>query len=211
MQQRNYITLTGRLSVDNTLRMSRSGQPYRNGIITVERTSGTTDIVHLVIPQTVDVPGTPDTWVTVTGSIAASRRENAPRHEKLTIYVKVERLQLEPTDEPSFNTFRVDTTVAKPVELRHTPLGKLIGEFKVTLRHNLTLPCIVWNNTAMALSHIAAGTRITLIGRLQTREFKYINDDQSIGQSVTTELCVQKFELIADNTVMTTEEQTNDR
>lgn len=210
---RNNITLTGLLSVDSTLRMSRSGKPYRNGTITVERTSGTPDKIHLVIPAAINVDTLHNQWVTVSGIIAASRREGAPRHQKLAIYVKVNSIRLEPEDELPYNMFTLTATMATPVALRHTPLGKLIGEIKVTLRHNVTLPCILWNNVALALSHSPAGTKVTLTGRLQSRAFQYINDDQSIGNATTTELCVQKFDIIDnddDATALAAEEQDDD-
>lgn len=209
----NYVHLTGSLSVNPQLRLSRSGQPYYSGTIFCERTSLTSDDIPVVIPQHLyNDPYDHPVTVTLDGFLCAVHNKQAPRHKRLRVYVKVVSLTFEKEqDELHSNTFSLDTTVIRPFTLRHTPVGKLIAEGMVRLSATTTVPVILWNSTAKAISDVPQYARLNIKGRIQSRDFSYLDDDNNVKQSTTIELCATHFDVISLPETNKTEEQDNDR
>lgn len=198
----NIITLSGKIAITPTLKVSRAGQTYYSATITPRRESGTEDIIPLVIPEALlshinSQQFKDPTYAHVTGKICAIYNRDGARHNKLRMYVKATAVLLSTatSNENDINELTLDTTLVKPVQLRHTPLGRLIGDSMVRITAAATAPIIVWNKTAEAMAYVQTPSRITVKGRLQSRLFTCLDENNNQVTHTALEMSVIKFEV----------------
>ena len=130
--------------------------------------------------------GTDCAWgerILVTGQVRSFNQVNETgRHLVISVYAE----SLELTDEEPDDRVTLTGTLCRDPIYRRTPLGREIcdGMLAVNRGYRRTdyLPCIFWGRTARQIAALSAGARITLTGRLQSREYSKLLPD---GETVT--------------------------
>ena len=94
------------------------------------------------------------------------------------------------------------TIVKKPI-LRETPKSKTICDILLAVNNDIDglyasyIPVIAWNKKAREIAECHIGSKVQIIGRLQSREYNKVLNDISTTYT-TKELSINSFKLIED-------------
>ena len=170
---KNKVVLSGEIA-DRKFKYSHSDSniDFYEMHTAVFRKSGTEDVIPVIFTE--DILDTQRNYkgafVTVNGEYV-SRNENG----KLILQVKAEIIEFV-HDFPCCeeNSIELNGYVCKKPVYRITPLGKEITD--VIIACNCSgkanyIPCICWGNTARIAGYLKVGSKISLIGRVQSRKY----------------------------------------
>ena len=181
----NQIRLCGTMDTAPVFSHENHGRQFYSFFLAVERLSGTVDRLR-VLADLALLNGTDCAWgerILVTGQVRSFNQVNETgRHLVISVYAE----SLELTDEEPDDRVTLTGTLCRDPIYRRTPLGREIcdGMLAVNRGYRRTdyLPCIFWGRTARQIAALSAGARITLTGRLQSREYSKLLPD---GETVT--------------------------
>ena len=181
----NQIRLCGTMETAPMFSHENHGRQFYSFFIGVERLSGTVDRLRVLADQAL-LSVTDCAWgerILVTGQVRSYNQvDDSGRH--LVISVFAETIEL--TDEEPDDVVTLTGTLCRDPVYRRTPLGREICDGMLAVnrsyRRSDYLPCIFWGRTARQIAALSAGARITLTGRLQSREYNKVLPD---GETVT--------------------------
>ena len=196
----NRVFLYGEVASAPVLSHELYGEGFYEFTVGVSRLSGQRDI----IPVTVAERLLDGRVLTVGEAIAIdgqfrSYNKMADNRSKLmlTVFVK-EFLDAEiPYSNP--NTVEMLGYICKEPVYRTTPLNREICDLLVAVNRAFNksdyIPCIAWGRNARFCRSLAVGTRISVAGRIQSRQYvKKINEEESETRTAY-EISVSKVEL----------------
>ena len=179
-QTSNRITIRGSLAALPVFSHENHGRRFFRFALDVPRLSGTSDTLQVVASEELlsSVEITEGELVQVSGQVRSfNSRQTAGR--KLIISVYAEEMALcggEPV-----NQVALEGAICKAPVFRRTPLGREICDIMLAVnrpyRRTDYLPCILWGRTAQEVSRLEVGARLTLTGRLQSREYIKVLED----------------------------------
>ncbi len=197
----NQIRLCGTLETAPVFSHENHGRRFYSFYLGVERLSGTVDRLRVLADW--ELLNRADcAWgerVLVTGQVRSyNQLTETGRHLLISVYAEsLELSDLEPEDQ----VILTGTLCRDPV-YRRTPLGREIcdGMLAVSRSYRRTdyLPCIFWGRTARQIAALTTGARITLTGRLQSREYTKQLPDGSSEQRTAYEISAVNAELTRD-------------
>ena len=181
----HQVRLCGTMDTAPVFSHENHGRQFYSFFLAVERLSGTVDRLR-VLADLALLNGTDCAWgerILVTGQVRSFNQVNETgRHLVISVYAE----SLELTDEEPDDRVTLTGTLCRDPIYRRTPLGREIcdGMLAVNRGYRRTdyLPCIFWGRTARQIAALSAGARITLTGRLQSREYSKLLPD---GETVT--------------------------
>lgn len=199
-EETNNVILVGSISNGFTFSHEYNGEKfYRTEIITT-RKSGTEDLVPLMVSDHLVEIG--QSYVQKRFKIQGQLRtynyhENDKTHLLLFVFVR----EIEEVDETckDQNEIIVKGFVCKKPIYRKTPNGREIADMLIASNRMYNksdyLPCICWGRNARYTGTFQVGTRIMIIGRVQSREYeKRINE--TITKRTAYEVSVDSMQLI---------------
>jgi len=168
----NQITLCGTLVSPPVLSHENHGKRFFLFPLEVERLSGTTDTLRIIVPEPVLESCDPfsGSRLLITGQIRSFNRKTE-QGRRLLISVYADAIAV--CDCPPTNEVQLQGVICKEPVYRRTPLGREICDVMLAVnrpyRRTDYLPCILWGRTAEEISGMPVGTTISLYGRLQSR------------------------------------------
>jgi primosomal replication protein N len=96
------------------------------------------------------------------------------------------------------DTIKLVGFICKEPVFRYTPKGRMICEFLMAVNYengkSAYIPCIAWGRNARYVERLTVGTKLEVLGRIQSREYekKYENGKTEI--KTTYEVSVQLIE-----------------
>lgn len=126
-----------------------------------------------------------------------NKHEENRNHLILSVFVRdIEFLETMEDIKP--NQIILDGFICKQPVYRMTPLGREICDILLAVNRSYGksdyIPCICWGRNARFAGNLEIGSRIQLIGRIQSREYqKRVNESQIIRR-VAYEVSVNKLE-----------------
>ncbi len=178
----NKILLRGELARLPEFSHENHGRRFFAFPIRVERLSGAVDLLDAIVSEslldTVDLSG--GQMIEVAGQLRSfNNRGGAGR--KLIISVYCEQMR-SCCGEPE-NQVQLRGTICKAPVFRRTPLGREICDVMLAVNRQYHradyLPCILWGKTAREVGAMPVGTKLEVIGRLQSREYVKVLDSGS--------------------------------
>ncbi len=170
----NRITLRGTLESLPQFSHENHGRRFYEFRLSVERLSGATDLLQVIVPEDVleqlDLSG--GEMIQVSGQLRSfNNRQGTGR--RLVISVFAERVQ-SCSGEPD-NRVELEGAICKEPVYRRTPLGREICDVMLAVNRQYRradyLPCILWGRTARIAASLPVGTHLSVLGRLQSREY----------------------------------------
>lgn len=186
MWTNNMVELIGTLGGRPEFSHRSRTEDYYTFPLEIERLSGTTDRVNIVV----GAPVLEKTELTEGGKIyirgeARSFNNKSGKGSKLIITVLARELRL--SDGEDKNTVLLTGTLCKAPNFRKTPMGREICDMMLAVNRRYErsdyLPCIAWGQTAALASEWDVGTSVRLEGRLQSRN--YIKVQNGVGVEKT--------------------------
>ena len=197
----NHIRLCGTLDSAPVFSHENHGRQFYSFFLAVERLSGTVDRLRILADLKL-LDESDCAWgerVLVTGQVRSYNQvTETGRH--LIISVLADTLEL--SDEEPDDQVTVTGTLCRDPAYRRTPLGREICDGMLAVNRSCRrtdyLPCIFWGRTARQIAALAAGARITLIGRLQSREYVKVLPDGEAERRTAYEISAVSAELTRD-------------
>lgn len=182
----NAVTLCGTLAGAPVFsHESRMLRFYRLPL-EVERLSGAVDRLNVLVrePQLTLLELSDRTKLRVQGEV---RSFNNRSGEGARLIVTVLARSLELCDGYDSNLVELRGTLCKPPKLRCTPMGRDICDLLLAVnrryRRSDYLPCICWGRMALTAACWEVGQKLSLTGRLQSRDYIKLTEDGPISRT----------------------------
>lgn len=193
----NNVFLEGVVLEEATYSHVKSHETFYQIKLGVARLSGEVDKIPVLISEnTYDVFSIrAGQWLSIKGQYRSYNKwDNEGPHLILSVYAyKIKESEIQEYD----NRIYMNGYVCKQTIWRKTPLGKEITDVLVATNRPLGksdyIPCICWGRDARAAAGFSIGTRIKIVGRIQSREYVKQYVDREADRKIAYEVSVSKI------------------
>lgn len=190
----NKVKLTGVLMGLEFSHESHKEKFY-TGYVAVKRNSGIEDTVPVTISERLlETSLNNSQRISVEGEFRSYNKFiDGKSRCILSVFVKYIN---EPTENDE-NIIELEGFVCKNSEYRITPQNRKITDLIIAVnrltRKSDYIPCIVWNDKAEYVSKFDVGTEVSIVGRIQSREYKKVLSDGSIQKRTAYEVSISEI------------------
>ncbi len=205
-EPRNVVSVTGRITADFMFSHRLGRERFFLTYLSVPRLSGKEDILPVLLSdKLIDTERDyKDALVEVDGQFRSYRR-NDYYHNMLSLTIFASEICVFEDDGnvALSNDIYLSGTTCRPTVFRRTPQGRAIADVYISVRRmqgrNFDyIPCIAWGHNAKLLSDVPASSRISIWGRIESREYtKKVEDAEAVIRRVC-EVSIKRFELVED-------------
>lgn len=195
----NHCELSGTVFSDITLSHEIYGEKFYTFVIKTERLSGVGDLINVIFSKNCIGSGIKrGDFISVKGQF---RSYNNPTGEGSRLVLSVFAKEMATGEEigENVNHITLNGFLCKPPVYRLTPFGREITDILLAVNriHNKSdyIPCIIWGIKAREASSLCVGDRLTVYGRIQSREYKKKTDDGETLVKTAYEVSVGRFEI----------------
>lgn len=195
-QKNNKVTLLGMMTENFRFSHSVKKKNYYTTKIRVRRKSDICDEIPIIVSdQLIDVYSEWRYEFLYIHGEYQSRNEDG----HLILYVYVE--DIEPVIDIDYeNTVTLDGYLCKKPYFRKTPLGKDIADILLAVNRGNGrtdyIPCIAWWNNARYADGLEVGTRLKIIGRIQSREYQKLIAEVEYETRIAYEVSISQMEVV---------------
>lgn len=191
----NKVRLCGKVLEQLKFSHSNHGENFYETKLSVKRDSGTEDIIPLIISERInDLQNVKaNSFLGIEGEF---RSYNTQEH-KLKLFVFVKKI-ITLDYEFYFNRVVLNGYVCKKPIFRETPLGCKITDVLLAVNRIVKyrsdyIPIIVWGRNAEYVRNFNVGEKLQVTGRIQSRIYLKVLDDETVEKRVAYELSVCKL------------------
>lgn len=194
----NRVVLTGEVLEEPTFSHETFGEAFYNVPISVLRLSDKADIIPVIISEKLltDKRFGVGKTVCIKGQFR-SYNKNENEHSKLVLTVFAREFA-DLSEEINPNIIEIVGYICKPPIYRTTPFKREICDLLVAVNRSYNksdyLPCIAWGRNARYLKDIEVGTKVFLVGRIQSREYQKKYDDGSVEAKIAYEISISRLQ-----------------
>ena len=200
----NNVTIAGEVVSDFKFSHQIYSEKFYEVNVSVPRTSGTVDTIPVVVSERlIDVSQSLiEKQIHVVGNF---RSYNKHQENRTKLILNVFARECEVTDAVSdCNCIEMEGYICKEVRYRKTPLGREISDLLLAVNRPYVksdyIPCVVWGRNASYISNFAVGTKIKVVGRIQSREYvKQLKNGDSETR-VAYEVSVSEVKVMEEST-----------
>lgn len=183
----NCVLLCGTLGGKPVYSHSSRDENYFMFPLNVDRLSGTVDTINIVAREELlcSVAIEDREKVIVKGELRSFNNKSGIGN-RLVITVFAREIELGYGED--CNDVTVTGVMCKPSVYRKTPMGREICDIMLAVNRRYGrsdyLPCIVWGQNAIKACNWVVGSKILLMGRIQSRNYIKMIDDESLEKTV---------------------------
>jgi len=167
----------------------------------VDRKSGYRDTIQIIVSERLiwNIEFCTGDHIEILGQIRTYNEEKDGRN-KLNVVVFAREFKLCQGDTPVSheNKIHLEGFLCKKPIGRMSPLGREICDIMLAVNRMYNksdyIPCIAWGRNAGYASSLDIGTKITITGRIQSREYRKRDDDGDITVKIAYEVSILKLE-----------------
>ena len=199
--ENNQVSITGKIDTGFTFSHQVFGEGFYTMELLVKRLSDSEDRIPVMVSErlldiTQDYVGE---YIEIQGQFRSYNRHEE-KHNRLVLSVFARELRFIEEDEEFLPTNQIflDGFICKPPVYRKTPLGREIADVLLAVNRPYGksdyIPCICWGRNARFAGNLEIGSRIQLIGRIQSREYQKRVSENELIRRVAYEVSVNKLE-----------------
>lgn len=203
--ENNQVTINGEIVSDFAYSHEVFGEKFYLINIKVPRLSDSSDIVPVMISDRLfDVSEDCKGFVvSINGQFRSyNRREEERNRLLLSVFAREVEWLERPNDGYKSNQIYLDGYICKDPIYRKTPLGREIADLLLAVNRPYGksdyIPCICWGRNARYASSMEVGSRVTVIGRIQSRQYTKRLLNGETEDRVAYEVSVSKLEVPED-------------
>jgi len=176
----NRIVAAGRLEGDPVLSHEVMNEPFYTGTLLVKRLSGAADHLPVTIPGKLlaCLPPLEGQLLMMSGQVR-SYNKVIDGNGRLMVTLFAQNIA-EAQENDTLNRVSLVGALCKPPIYRSTPFGREICDMMLAVNRAFGksdyIPCIAWGRNAQYAARFGVGDRISLTGRLQSREYQKLLD-----------------------------------
>lgn len=196
----NTVTLSGKVISEPVLSHKVYDEAFNILQLAVPRLSGQVDIIPITISEKLlsEENVKQNDTLTIKGQFRSyNKLEDGKSRLILTVFVR-ELIQTDAEQNP--NTVEISGYICKDPIFRTTPFNREIADILVAVNRSYNksdyIPCIAWGRNARFVESLKVGTKINIIGRIQSREYTKVLD-KNVDPVVKTayELSISKINM----------------
>ncbi len=223
--ENNYLTLVGKVTGEKKFSHEIYGERFYVFNLEIARLSGNADIIPITVSERLAT----DEMLVQGKSLLVKgqfRSYNSYDNEKnrliLTVFAK-DVVELEENNEEEENEMTKKDMVTNEVVLvgyickkpiyRQTPFGREIADILLAVNRAYNksdyIPTIAWGRNARFCQNMEVGTKVKLIGRVQSRMYEKKYEDGTVENRVAYEVSIGSLEVVEENDTVETKEDEN--
>ena len=213
--ENNYLTLVGKVTGEKRFSHEIYGERFYIFNLEIERLSGNADIIPITVSERIitDEMLTQGKNLLVKGQF---RSYNSYYNEKnrliLTVFAK-DVIEVEENEENEENEMVKKDMVTNEVVLigyickkpiyRQTPFGREIADILLAVNRAYNksdyIPTIAWGRNARFCQNLEVGTKVKIVGRVQSRMYEKKYEDGTVENRVAYEVSIGSLEIVEEN------------
>ena len=213
--ENNYLTLVGKVTGEKKFSHEIYGEKFYVFNLEIARLSGNADIIPITVSERIitDEMLIQGKQLLVKGQF---RSYNSYDNEKnrliLTVFAK-DVVEVEENNEEEENEMAKKDTVTNEVVLvgyickkpiyRQTPFGREIADvlLAVNRAYNKSdyIPTIAWGRNARFCQNLEVGTKVKLVGRVQSIMYEKKHEDGTVENRVAYEVSIGSLEIVDED------------
>lgn len=200
--ENNQVEVIGTIISDFEFSHEIFGEGFYVVKLLVNRLSEVTDEIPLMVSERlVDVTESyQGRLLRAVGQFRSyNKHEENQNHLVLSVFVKDLEF-VESLEDRKLNQILLDGFICKKPIYRMTPLGREICDLLIAVNRSYGksdyIPCICWGRNARFAGSLEVGSRIQILGRIQSREYQKRVGEGRILRKVAYEVSVNKLELL---------------
>ena len=215
--ENNYLTLVGKVTGEKKFSHEIYGERFYVFNLEIARLSGNADIIPITVSERLatDEMLTSGKNLLVKGQF---RSYNSYDNEKnrliLTVFAK-DVVELEENSQEEENEMTKKDMVTNEVVLvgfickkpiyRQTPFGREIADILLAVNRAYNksdyIPTIAWGRNARFCQNLEVGTKVKLVGRVQSRMYEKKHEDGTVENRVAYEVSIGSLEVVEENDI----------
>ena len=222
--ENNYLTLVGKVTGEKNFSHEIYGERFYVFNLEISRLSGNADIIPITVSERLitDEMLMQGKKLLVKGQFRSyNSYENEKNRLILTVFAK-DVMEVEENIEEEENEIVKKDMVTNEVVLvgfickkpiyRQTPFGREIADILLAVNRAYNksdyIPTIAWGRNARFCQNLEVGTKVKLVGRVQSRMYEKKYEDGTVENRVAYEVSVGSLEIVEENdTIESKEEQ----
>ena len=213
--ENNYLTLVGKVTGEKKFSHEIYGERFYVFDLEIARLSGNADIIPITVSERLAT----DEMLTAGKNLLVKgqfRSYNSYDNEKnrliLTVFAK-DVIEVEEKQEDEENEMVKKDTITNEVVLigyickkpiyRQTPFGREIADvlLAVNRAYNKSdyIPTIAWGRNARFCQNLEVGTKVKLVGRVQSRMYEKKHEDGTVENRVAYEVSIGSLEIVDED------------
>ena len=213
--ENNYLTLVGKVTGEKKFSHEIYGERFYVFNLEIARLSGNADIIPITVSERLvtDEMLTQGKNLLVKGQF---RSYNSYDNEKnrliLTVFAK-DVVELEDINQEEENEMTKKDMVTNEVVLvgfickkpiyRQTPFGREIADILLAVNRAYNksdyIPSIAWGRNARFCQNLEVGTKVKIVGRVQSRMYEKKYEDGTVENRVAYEVSIGSLEVVEEN------------
>ncbi|MDR3021379.1 MAG: single-stranded DNA-binding protein [Clostridiales bacterium] len=210
--ENNKVYLYGQVVSQPVFSHELYDEQFYEFLLEVSRLSDMKDILPVTVSERLlkDINLQTGATIALTGQFRSYNKIIENRSKlMLTVFVRdfVEAVESNP------NVVELKGYICKPPVYRTTPFSREICDMLLAVNRSYNksdyIPCIAWGRNARFVRDIQVGQKLTILGRIQSREYvKRLSDNQSVSK-VAYEVSINKISLVSMDNQTSVVQQVN--
>ncbi len=211
----NYLTLVGKVTGEKKFSHEIYGESFYTFTLSIERLSGNADMIPITVSERLinDEMLQEGKKLLVKGQFRSyNSYENERNKLILTVFAKdiieleeeQEENEIAKKDMVTNEVVLVGYICKKPI-YRQTPFGREIADLLLAVNRAYNksdyIPSIAWGRNARFSQTLEVGTKVKVVGRVQSRTYEKKHEDGSVEMKVAYEVSIGSLEVIEENDV----------
>ena len=211
--ENNYLTLVGKVTGEKRFSHEIYGEKFYTFNLSIPRLSGNADIIPITISERLitDEMLQEGKKLLIKGQFRSyNSYENERNKLILTVFAK-DVIEVEENEEDSDIVKKESITnevvligfICKKPIYRQTPFGREIADILLAVNRAYNksdyIPCIAWGRNARFSQNLEVGTKVKVVGRVQSREYEKKYEDGTSEVKVAYEVSIGSLEIVEEN------------
>lgn len=174
----NRVIISGEIVSEFVYNHECLGEKFFTAFVKITRLSGIDDVIPLMISERLIEPteSYKGCFIEVSGQFRSYNKKNENKvHLVLCVFAREIRWIDRINEDIDINSIEINGYICKEPVYRETPNGRKIADLIVAVNRPYGksdyIPCIVWERDALWACKLGIGTKISLKGRIQSREY----------------------------------------
>jgi primosomal replication protein N len=196
----NNAVLTGVVLSPPTISHRSYGETFYGFALGIDRKSGYRDVIPVIVSERLiwNLEFEPGDCVGILGQIRTYNEELEGRNRLNVVVFAREFRYCEDTGIEHENRISLEGFICKKPIGRISPLGREICDIMLAVNRMYNksdyIPCIAWGRNAGYASSLSVGTKISITGRIQSREYRKREPEGTVIAKTAYEVSVLKLE-----------------
>lgn len=197
LMNNNVVNLSGKIALEPIYSHQVFGEGFYESAIEVERLSSQMDVIPITISERLmqEVDLEKGDFLTIEGQFRSYNKVIDGKSKlMLTVFVR------ECKDNPECNNenyIELTGYVCKPPIFRTTPFKREIADVLIAVNRAYSksdyIPCIAWGRNARFASRLQVGDKVSMVGRIQSREYQKVLESGDTETRVAYEISISRL------------------